>query len=271
MSERNVMVNTDLEGPWVTADHAHAVALEALRTPGDPAMGADIFEKISLLDDAFYYVLKADDYNPGDTLYLIAPFLIAFGAKEQLLTDVAKLQANYIAGAVPTMKMLDAEGFNPVVISTSYQQYVHHVVPPMGVPVERCHCTNFPLDVYLEEVSDEDKRMMFGIAKDMVAEPKINVDENSTTDNISIQDAAVIERYRQLFLEELPNSSFGRVMKEVRPVGGTRKTAALMASLRYHKRSMEETVTVGDSITDEDMLRATKRGGGLAVSFNGNG
>ena len=157
----NAMVNTDLEGPWVTADHAHAVALEAIQIPDDPMIGAKLFEKISLLDDAFYYVL------------------IAFGANEKLLKDVAIHESKYIEGAVPSMKRLVTRCFDPFVISTSYQQYVHHVVPPMGVHMNQMSCTYFPLDFYLGEVNEEDKGMMFDIANDMVREPNIDVDENS--------------------------------------------------------------------------------------------
>ena len=55
------------------------------------------------------------------------------------------------------------------------------------------------------------------------------------------------------------------------PGGGRRKTYALMAALSRYNRSIEQSITIGDSITDEDMLRVTRKGGGLAVSFNGNG
>jgi energy-converting hydrogenase A subunit R len=62
----------------------------------------------------------------------------------------------------------------------------------------------------------------------------------------------------------------GRVLEEVDPVGGEAKAAAVRAILQRTGAEVSEVMYVGDSITDVQALEMVKRGGGLAVSFNGN-
>ncbi len=62
------MINSDWEGPWVTADHAFDIMRHGIEG------GDRLFTNISAYDDYLAYVVNKKDYEPGNTLTLIAPF-----------------------------------------------------------------------------------------------------------------------------------------------------------------------------------------------------
>jgi len=72
------------------------------------------------------------------------------------------------------------------------------------------------------------------------------------------------------FWEKLPTTNLGKVIKEVKPVGGRRKVAALKKFADKYGQALSKWVVVGDSITDFRMLQAVEAAGGLAIAFNAN-
>jgi len=105
------MINSDWEGPWVTADHAFDIMHQGIEG------GDQLFTNISAYDDYLAYVVNKKDYEPGNTLALIAPFLIAFGLDND----------NFIAGSIKAIELL-RRSYTVNIISTSYHQYVHYTV-----------------------------------------------------------------------------------------------------------------------------------------------
>ena len=73
----NLGIPTDLEGPWVTNDHAYEVAKLLNEFGREKDFGEKLFEILSAYDDYLYFTEKRKNYNPGSTLALIAPFLLA--------------------------------------------------------------------------------------------------------------------------------------------------------------------------------------------------
>ena len=61
-----------------------------------------------------------------------------------------------------------------------------------------------------------------------------------------------------------------RVLEEVDPIGGEGKAAAVQDIMHRTGSGTSEIIYVGDSITDLQALELVKKGGGLALSFNGN-
>ena len=59
-------------------------------------------------------------------------------------------------------------------------------------------------------------------------------------------------------------------MQEFKPVGGVRKFEAVVQALEKEGLELDRSATIGDSITDWNMLKKTREAGGLALSFNGN-
>jgi len=260
------MINSDWEGPWVTADHARSMVEYAI-----PNIGGRVFDGISEYDDWRFYVVKGMGYDrryePGDTLGLIAPILIAFEIKEKDLTDVAKKNANFIDGAEKSIALLkNFHEFN--VISTSYRQYIDYTARIVGISKQNTYGTHFPIDEYRNSVDEKDKELVkqwIGIIANL---PKLNIGPNSKENDLNKEQVGAVKRLDHFFFELLPQTSFSNVLKEIKPVGGSRKYEAVLRFLKGKKLS--ESVTIGDSITDVIMLEETKKAGGLALCFNGN-
>ncbi|MDF1556660.1 MAG: hypothetical protein P1P80_00550 [ANME-2 cluster archaeon] len=257
------MINSDWEGPWVTADHAFDIMKQGIKG------GERLFAAVSAYDDYLAYVVKKQDYEPGNTLTLIAPFLIAFGLDDDFLTARAKDNANFIAGSIKAIEMLRSH-YTMNIISTSYHQYVHYSTYLAGIPIENTYCTWFPIDDYAMDISDTDKELVRQMADTILSMPELDIDVN--TDPREMDDAVVdaLQHLDNFFWEVLPFTGYAKMLMEVKPVGGNRKYEAVVSALEKEGQELKCSATIGDSITDLKMLKNTKDAGGLALSFNGN-
>ncbi len=256
------MVQSDLEGPWVKADHAYDVTSRAIRG------GERLFTVLSSYDDYRFFVERAPGYEAGDTLVLIAPFLVAFGADDAFLRSVARSPENtaLISGAREAVRYLQhIEDF--FLISTSYEQYVEFAASLLGVPAENLFCTAFPIDQLAADVEEGDKEMVKRWARRIQRMPVIKLSEGGKLCRGCARAKSQIDNF---YWEILPKTSFSRILEVVRPLGGTRKLQALEEALKREGRTLSSAAVVGDSITDSVMLEKVKEAGGLALSFNGN-
>jgi len=73
-----------------------------------------------------------------------------------------------------------------------------------------------------------------------------------------------------LYWQILPQTRWGRIIGQVKPVGGRRKVEALDNFSTTMRESLSGWTIVGDSITDLKMLQAVNKAGGLAIAFNAN-
>jgi len=257
------MINSDWEGPWVTADHAFDIMRQGIEG------GDRLFTNISAYDDYLAYVVKKKGYEPGNTLALIAPFLIAFGLDNDFLVEKAKDNANFIAGSIKAIELL-RRSYTVNIISTSYHQYVHYTAYLAGVPEENTYCTWFPIDEYASEMSGADKDLVREMALTIMSMPPLDIDTNDGQDVLDENTVCSIGQMDSFFWDILPSTGFCSVLEEVQPVGGTRKYEAVISALDKQGLDMKQSATIGDSITDWKMLDLTRDAGGLALSFNGN-
>jgi energy-converting hydrogenase A subunit R len=88
--------------------------------------------------------------------------------------------------------------------------------------------------------------------------------------DLSPQEREVVKRLNQIFWQEIARMQIGMVLEEVDPIGGEGKAAALRDIVQRTGAETAEVMYVGDSITDLQALELVKKGGGLAISFNGN-
>jgi predicted HAD superfamily phosphohydrolase len=139
------MVKSDWEGPWVIADYAFEIVKRGLPN------GEKVFNVISEYDDYLAYIRKKVNYEPGDTLALIAPFIIAFNLDSNFLIQIAKESANFIHGSIDAIKLLEKLGVSIKVLSTSYCQYVHYTTALAGIPRANVKCTLFDIDRYIDK------------------------------------------------------------------------------------------------------------------------
>jgi energy-converting hydrogenase A subunit R len=258
------MAISDWEGPWVIADHAFEVAKKGIWN------GEKLFSIISEYDDYLAYIRKKVGYEPGDTLALIAPFLIAYNVHSGFLLEVAKENANFIDGALEAIRVLEKIGHPIKIISTSYCQYVYYTTALAGIPKTNVRCTMFEIDKYIRKIIDEDKKFVREKVKQITGYPKLGISPTLSENQLNSTVREAIRELDCFFWDELPNTGFKEVLEEVKPLGGYRKYQALLDFSKDQNEDLSACVVIGDSITDWVMLKNVKEAGGLAISFNGN-
>jgi energy-converting hydrogenase A subunit R len=258
------VIVSDWEGPWVIADHAFEVTKNGIPN------GEKLFSIISEYDDYLAYIKKKPGYEPGDTLALIVPFLIAYNLDSSFLLNVAKCNANFIEGALEAIKVLKDKGHSLKIISTSYCPYVYYTTSLAGIPKTDVKCTLLEIDKYLAKINEKDKNFVRKKAEIISRHPKLNISATTNLQELSEDTLEIINELDTFFWEELPKTSFNEVLYKIKPLGGNRKYLALLKFLEEANKGLNECTTIGDSITDWVILKNTKASGGLAVSFNGN-
>jgi energy-converting hydrogenase A subunit R len=239
----------DLEGPLSPQDNAYE--LMKLFPDGD-----SIFEVISRYDDLLTLESRPD-YEPGDTLALIAPFLAYHRISE---TDISTMgqEAKLTTGAFELISRLNSRSWQVFCISTSYEQYALTIAQRLGIPAENVACTHFPLDKIAQLLSKSDFALLKQAEKEIVAL------------NPPADDTRIRETLDHFYWQRLPRTNSGRVVGKVKPVGGKRKVDALQQFAAKKGKPLSDWVAIGDSITDFRMLQTVNEVGGLAVAFNAN-
>jgi len=239
----------DLEGPLSPQDNAYE--LMKLFPNGDK-----IFDVISRYDDLLT-LEEREDYEPGDTLALIVPFLILHNISGENIAELAA-KAELTGGAEKLISWLQSSGWKVFCISTSYEQYAYHITQKLGIYAHNVACTAFPLDKFRSSLSPEEKKLMQKAEDDILAMKPVDDDER------------IKQSLDNFFWERLPETDLGAAIKEVKPVGGRRKVAALNRFAEKYMEPLSNWVVIGDSITDFRMLQAVDEEKGLAIAFNAN-
>ena len=239
----------DLEGPLTPQDNAYELMKLFPR-------GGKIFEVISRYDDLLALEGRPD-YEPGDTLALITPFLAYHGIKEEQITAMGQ-KAALTQGATELVSKLKSRQWDIFCISTSYKQYASPITQRLGIPGENIACTSFPL-TQIRQLLSEDEFALFEQTEHEI------VNLNPFTDDTKIR-----EYLDCFYWQKLPQTSSGRIISQVKPVGGRRKVEALENFSTRMGKPLSLWTVVGDSITDFKMLRAVNKAGGLAIAFNAN-
>jgi energy-converting hydrogenase A subunit R len=217
--------------------------------------GEKIFEVISRYDDLLTLESRPD-YEHGDTLALIAPFLAYHGIKEKDIIALAR-RATITDGADQFVFRLSRRGWNVFCISTSYKQYTLNITQRLNIFSQNVACTYFPLDEISAKLTREDYHYLETI-------------ENEILSTYPAEDSWIKKKLDQLYWEALPKTSFALFLKQVRPVNGKHKVEALERFAQVQDKPLSQWVVIGDSITDFKMLQAVDKAGGLSIAFNAN-
>jgi energy-converting hydrogenase A subunit R len=239
----------DLEGPLAPQDNAY----ELMKLFPH---GGKIFEIISRYDDLL--TLEGQpDYEPGDTLALIIPFLAYHGIEEEQIAAMGQ-KTELTPGATELISKLKSRGWYVFCISTSYEQYAFSITQRLGIPSENVACTSFPLMQIRQLLSQNEFALLEQTEREIV-------NLNPFTDDTRIR-----EYLDHFYWQKLPQTSWGRIIGQVKPVGGKRKVEALENFSTRIKKPLSRWTVVGDSITDFKMLQTVNKAGGLAIAFNAN-
>ena len=174
-----------------------------------------------------------------------------------------------IAGTKKTLQYITSltEAF---IVSTSYEHYIKALCDYVCFPFENTYCTRISLDNY--SISEKEKDRLKAIAKEIASLPRINIPpEAKTLKDLSKRDQENVDRLDEIFWKEIAEMKIGRIFSEVKPVGGEQKAAAIRDIVNKLQVPLSSVMYVGDSITDVKAFQLVREGGGLTVSFNGNG
>ncbi|HUV57100.1 MAG TPA: HAD hydrolase family protein [Dehalococcoidales bacterium] len=239
----------DLEGPLSPQDNAYE--LMKLFPNGDK-----IFEVISRYDDLLT-LEEREDYEPGDTLALIVPFLVLHNISEDNITTLAT-KASFVGGAIKLISSLELRGWKVFCITTTYEQYALHLTQKLGIYAHNIACTPFPLNKLRLAVGKKESELLQQMEADILTMHPVTDDDR------------IKRSLDQFFWEKLPATDLGKAIAEVKPVGGRRKVSALNRFVNKYDQPLSNWVVVGDSITDFRMLQEVDQAGGLAIAFNAN-
>ncbi len=234
----------DMEGPLSMQDNACEMMKLFPR-------GGEIFDVIKRYD-SLLAAEGGDHYDPGYGVALIVPFLIHHGITVDDMSRLAD-RAVIIDGARELIASL--KRWQVFCVTTSYEQYVARIMQRVGIDRHNVACTRFPLQRYRSLACENDHALVHRIEEEMLS--------------LSREDVAGIKSCLDRFFKvELPRTSFGVAIAEMKPMGGRPKAAALRNFARIRGQFPEQVVAVGDSITDSRMLETVDREGGLAIAFN---
>lgn len=235
---------TDWEGPWILTDIAYELAVALFNNP-------EFFERLSQYDDYLAYVEKRPGYQAGDTLKLLAPFLVAAGLTLEEMEKISSRTPVFVLDARDAMDLVQ-DKVRPVVISTSYSLYLEITASMIGVSGD-LHGTAFNPDRY--RIEENWKRWLLSRVEEIASLNEI--------DPVN-PDMKSVEYLNNLFWTEMGKTPFREIMNDVSVVGSRRKRE--IAESYGQKR----VVAIGDSISDIEMFDYAREKSGLAVSFNGN-
>jgi len=187
----------DLEGPLSPQDNAYEVM-------GLIEGGHRIFEVLSRYDDILT-LEKRQGYEPGDTLSLIVPFLLYHGITEEDIKRVSAT-AKIVDGVKETIDTLRKTGWDPYIISTSYEPHALSIAAKIGIPRHKIHCTKLPLEKMRKEAEDSASALITEAEKDIL---------NALYPDLS-NNAKIKERLDRFFWEDLPKTPIGKAMKEIK-------------------------------------------------------
>jgi len=255
----------DLEGPISVLDFAAELSRLLSQKPILELQDFDFgtfFEMLSEYDDYLIEIpgikeeLNIEEYQPGDTLRLVAPlYMSCFSDKE--LIRLAEQNLGLLPGCTELMKILKKK-WDVYIISTSYTHFAHSVAKFLNIPQDHVYCTELNLkeanESFLNIKSDVDFLVKNIFQHFLANDKKLSV---------------VLEDLNEFFWSNR-ESNYIKAMNQVQVRGGIRKELAVEAISKKTKAPISEIVALGDSITDINMLQRLKDEGGVAVSFNGN-
>jgi len=264
-SNRRIVYNTDCEGPTVRNDNAFEAACHFI--PG----GQVLFEQLSLFDDYTAYVKKRPQYNAGDTLRLLLPFLKAADVTDiQFAKWTRHKGINWMDGAKETLAFAREQHLATFEISASYRPFAALVASAVRIPAENIYCTDLNLGRF--EMTRAEAQRVSKIAEEIVELPTLSKTEVRTSARrVSKRQQDAFDTCDRLIWDKLAaEPCSAQILSEVRAMGGTEKRAAIFDAIRRAGAVPSDAVYVADSITDVEAFRELRHRGGVTIAFNGN-
>ncbi len=264
MKKENICL-FDLEGPISVIDFAAEIGRLLSKKPELNLQKYDMgefFFMISNYDDYIIDIpgvkekLGIPEYQPGDTLRIMAPLYVACFSDEEL-NNLAKKNLGLLPGCRELMKTLHEE-WDIYVISTSYTQFAHNVTAALNIPKDHVYCTDLHVKELKSEVSDIEESVNI-LVRDIF---------QKYLDNDKQLESVIADL--DTFFWKGKESDYIKIMNHVQVRGGKRKELAVEEISKRTGVDISSMTALGDSITDINMLQRLKDENAISVSFNGN-
>ena len=147
----------DLEGPISVLDFAAEIGRMLSEKQALNLQSYDMgefFFMISKYDDYLIDIpgvkekLGIPEYQPGDTLRIMAPLYVACFSDKELI-KLAKSNLGLLPGSKKLMEILHKQ-WDIYIISTSYTQFAHNVTAALNIPIDHVYCT----DLHIKELKE---------------------------------------------------------------------------------------------------------------------
>jgi energy-converting hydrogenase A subunit R len=253
---------SDCEGPLSTNDNAFEATAYFIEN------GNKLFTLLSKYDDVLADVIKKHGYKAGNTLKLILPFFKAYNVTDRQLRDFSYRTVRLVPCAKDTLQFIKRI-MHAFIVNTGYEHYTFALCDHLDFPYTHAYGTKLQLDKY--QIDESEKEALRKIKEEIVAMPMITIPKGAKSiHDFTKQDQETIKRLDEIFWGIIPKMKSGEILKEVDPRGGWKKAETVKEIVEKLDSELSDTMYIGDSITDADSLELVRKGGGLAVSFNGN-
>jgi energy-converting hydrogenase A subunit R len=253
---------SDCEGPISKNDNAFELAAHFI------PQGDKLFTLISRYDDILADIVKKPGYKAGDTLKLILPFLKAYGATNQAITEYSSKNVLLVPGAHKMLQFVK-KVMPSFIVSTSYEQYIRALCSLIDFPYENVYCTRLDLDKY--KLEEKEREHLKQLRNEISAFPMLEIPKNAKSlSDFPMPHQKTIKKLDEIFWKEISEMEIGKIFAEVNPIGGYEKAEAVQSIATKLENRLSNVMYVGDSITDVSAFQLVRKNDGLTVSFNGN-
>jgi energy-converting hydrogenase A subunit R len=252
----------DMDGAIATNDSAFELCEHFVRD------GAQLYAMLSRYDEIVSRTRRNNKSKIGSKGQLVLPFLRAFGANDSKMHEFSRLHVKMLPGAAKTMRFVQ-ELMASFVVSSSYEHHVSEVCDLIGFPYENAYCTKLSMDTV--QMDDWEADLLKNYAREIVSLPliEINKDARGPAD-LSPRDQLTVNRLEDIFTKEISDLNSFRLVTEVQATGADEKAADLLDICKKTGVGLEDTMYIGSDGSDVLALQLVRRGGGLAVAFNGS-
>jgi energy-converting hydrogenase A subunit R len=253
---------SDLDGPVTRNDNAQELCQRFI------PRGRELYSVLSKYDEALAYVTRRQGFKQGDSLRLILPFLKAYGVTDMAMQEHSRQNISLVTGADKAMRFVQ-ELMASFIVSGSYEHYVGVVCESIGFPFDNAYCTRVSLDSV--RIDDWEAQILRNMAQEIAAMPFTGVPVNARTIwDLTPRDQGIVSRLDDLFWHEMNDLNSFRLVMDVNPLGADEKAASIVDISKKTGVGLEDTMYIGDNLSDVQALALVKRGGGLPVAFNAN-
>ncbi len=259
-----VQLITSCEGPLALNDNPFELCRDFIKLHG-----GRFFTQVSRYGDYLARFSPRPEYQPGDILKLILPFLKAHGLTNKAFRDFFSQNLRLLTAAEEAFKFLHRFGFPIFAVGSGYRQFAEAVGTRLGCAADHIIAAEVDLDRFAMPAAEAEE--LRRLAQEIVAVPDLELPPG-VAEPADLPEPAreAIASMDRIFWERLPEMASGAILREVKLAGGAGKAQAVSGSLEKSGLKLADTIYVGDRAADVPAFEAVRAGSGLALSFNGD-